>query len=206
MHVAMADAFGRNRAEPAEWAAAIGAQIDALEPGDIDPRGPKAVLEQLAGIDAGAAIRVHGDYHLGQVLRTDAGWYILDFEGEPARPLEQRRRATSPLKDVAGMLRSFHYASAVAATERDEAALEDLAAAWEHRNRQAFLRGYLRAAADGGILPPDPECVDLVLAAFELEKAVYELGYERAFRPDWVHIPLAALRRLTESHPSERQP
>ncbi len=96
------------------------------------------------------------------------------------------------------MLRSFHYASAVARTERDEYALEDLAAAWEMRNRQAFLRGYMRAAGDGGILPADPEGMATVLAAFELEKAVYELGYERAHRPDWIHIPLAALRRLTE--------
>jgi maltokinase len=204
MHVAMADAFGRQPATPAAWAASIGAQVDALEPGDLDPAGAKAILDALAALEvgasgaAGAAIRVHGDYHLGQVLRTDLGWYVLDFEGEPARPLEDRRRPTSALKDVAGLLRSFHYASAVARTERDEAALEDMAAAWEERNRQAFLRGYLRATADGGILPATPEGVDAVLAAFELEKAVYELGYERAFRPDWTHIPLAALRRLTE--------
>jgi maltokinase len=140
---------------------------------------------------------VHGDYHLGQVLRTDAGWYVLDFEGEPARPLEERRRPTSALKDVAGMLRSFHYASAVARTERDAEELDELAAAWEERNREAFLRGYLRAAGPGGVLPPDPDCVGAVMAAFELEKAVYELGYERAYRPDWEAIPLAALRRLT---------
>ncbi len=95
------------------------------------------------------------------------------------------------------MLRSFHYASAVARTERG-AELEDLAGAWEMRNRQAFLRGYLKAAGAGNILPPDPEGVSAVLTAFELEKAVYELGYERAYRPDWVDIPLAALRRLTE--------
>jgi maltokinase len=101
------------------------------------------------------------------------------------------------------MLRSFHYAPAVARRERDEYGLEELAAAWEQRNRQAFLRGYMRAAGPGNILPPDPECVDVVLAAFELEKAVYELGYERAYRPDWEHIPLAALRRLTETSVGE---
>ena len=197
MHVALADAFGRHRTDSRVWAASIARQLDALEPGDYDRRGAKAILDQLADLDPGHAIRVHGDYHLGQVLRTDAGWFVLDFEGEPARPLEERRHPSSPLKDVAGMLRSFHYASAVARTERDEYALEDLAAAWEDRNRQAFLRGYMRAASPGNILPPDPECVDAVLAAFELEKAVYEVGYERAFRPEWVHIPLAALRRLT---------
>ena len=202
MHVALAEAFGRHAAPSDAWAEAIARQVDALEPGDVDRSGVQAILDQLAELDpgsAGAAIRVHGDYHLGQVLRTDAGWFVLDFEGEPARPLEERRHPSSPLKDVAGMLRSFHYASAVARTERDEGTLEGLAAAWEDRNRQAFLRGYMRAAGAGGILPPDPEGVGAVLAAFELEKAVYELGYERAFRPEWAHIPLGALRRLTEA-------
>jgi maltokinase len=198
MHVALADAFGRHPANPKEWATSIAAQVDALEPGDVDRRAIQGILEHLADLDAAPSIRVHGDYHLGQVLRTDHGWYVLDFEGEPARPIEDRRRPSSPLKDVAGMLRSFHYASAVARTERDEAALEDLAAAWEDRNRKAFLRGYMEAAGPGNILPADPDCVSAVIAAFELEKAVYELGYERAYRPDWVHIPLAALRRLTE--------
>jgi maltokinase len=201
MHVALADAFGRHPADAKEWARSIEAQVDELEPGDLDRAGAQAILDDLTALDAGAAIRVHGDYHLGQVLRTDHGWYVLDFEGEPARPLEDRRRPSSPLRDVAGMLRSFHYASAVARTERDEYALEDLAAAWEMRNREAFLRGYMKAAGDGGILPSDAESVAAVLAAFELEKAVYELGYERAHRPDWTHIPLAALRRLTEREP-----
>ncbi|HEV2761141.1 MAG TPA: phosphotransferase [Acidimicrobiales bacterium] len=199
MHVALAEAFGRHPAEPQAWASSIAKQVGGLEPGDVDLRGAKAIIDQLGDLEAGSAIRVHGDYHLGQVLRTDAGWFVLDFEGEPARPLDERRRPSSPLKDVAGMLRSFHYASAVARTERDESALEGLAASWETRNRQAFLRGYMRAAEPGGILPPDPECVAVVLAAFELEKAVYELGYERAFRPEWAHIPLSALRRLTEA-------
>ena len=207
MHVALADAFGRHPADAKEWATSIAAQVDDLEPGDLDPAGAQAIIDDLTALDsgnagfaggAGCAIRVHGDYHLGQVLRTDHGWYVLDFEGEPARPIDERRRPSSPLKDVAGMLRSFHYASAVARTERDEYALEDLAAAWEMRNRQAFLRGYMSAAGDGGILPSDAESVAAVLAAFELEKAVYELGYERSHRPDWTHIPIAALRRLTE--------
>ncbi len=198
MHVALADAFGRQPADAKEWATAIAAQVDDLEEGDVDRAGAQAVIDDLMALDGGVAIRVHGDYHLGQVLRTDAGWFVLDFEGEPARPIDDRRRPSSPLKDVAGMLRSFHYASAVARTERDEYALEDLSAAWEMRNRQAFLQGYMKAAGAGGILPADPESVAAVLAAFELEKAVYELGYERSHRPDWTHIPLAALRRLTE--------
>ena len=199
MHVALADAFGRSPADAKTWATSIADQVDSLRPGDVDRRGVDALLDRLADLDAGAAIRVHGDYHLGQVLRTDAGWFVLDFEGEPARPLEERRRPSSPLKDVAGMLRSFHYASAVARTERDDYALEDLAAAWEERNRDAFLRGYLRATDTAGILPSDPDCLSVILAAFELEKAVYELGYERAYRPDWEHIPLTALRRITET-------
>jgi maltokinase len=197
MHVALADAFGRRPADAKAWAASIGAQLDALKPGDVDRTAADAIIERLLDIDAGSAIRVHGDYHLGQVLRTDAGWYVLDFEGEPARSLEERRRPTSPLKDVAGMLRSFHYAASVARTERDEYALEELAAAWEDRNRKAFLRGYLKAAGPGAILPPDEDSAGVVLAAFELEKAAYELAYERAYRPDWEPIPLAALRRLT---------
>jgi predicted trehalose synthase len=94
------------------------------------------------------------------------------------------------------MLRSLHYASAVALSERDGEEFKLPAEAWEARNREAFLDGYLPAASKGGILPADQASVDAVLAAFELEKAVYELGYERAHRPDWVHIPQAAIRRL----------
>jgi maltokinase len=92
------------------------------------------------------------------------------------------------------MLRSLHYASAVAVSERGEDCT-DLAQAWEARNRKAFLEGYVRVATRGGILP-DPAATEAVLAAFELEKAVYELGYEQAYRPDWEHIPLKALQRL----------
>ncbi len=205
MHLALARGFGFTKVKGADWADVMEDMVDRVlgagagsAPDGVLRDGARRIIARLREIpDPGPAIRVHGDYHLGQVLRTDAGWYVLDFEGEPARPLEERRRPSSPLKDVAGMLRSFHYAPAVARRERDEEALEDLAAAWEQRNRRAFLRGYLRTVEPGAILPPDPECVDVVLAAFELEKAVYELGYERAYRPDWEHIPLAALRRLT---------
>jgi len=197
MHVALADAFGRTHVDPKVWAASIARQLDAVGPIDLDQDAALTVLDRLAEADPGPATRVHGDYHLGQVLRTDAGWYVLDFEGEPARSLEERRSPTSPLKDVAGMLRSFHYASAVARTERDGEELDELAGAWERRNREAFLRGYMKAAEPGGILPTHAEDVEAVLAAFELEKAIYELSYERAYRPDWEAIPLAALRRLT---------
>jgi maltokinase len=193
MHVALAEAFGRAPGDAEAWADDIEAQARRALP---DPVAALAILDELRLGDPGPAIRTHGDYHLGQVMRTDAGWYVLDFEGEPDRPLEERQRPTSPLRDVAGMLRSLHYASAVALTERDGDEFHQPAAAWEARNRQAFLDGYLPVAAKGGILPADQASVDAVLAAFELEKAVYELSYERAHRPDWVHIPDTALRRL----------
>jgi len=193
MHLALAEAFGRQEGDAEAWADDIEAQA-RRSLGDVVPA--LAILDELRHAEPGPAIRTHGDYHLGQVMRTDAGWYVLDFEGEPDRPLEERQRRTSPLRDVAGMLRSLHYASAVALTERDGDEFDQPAEAWEARNRQAFLDGYLPAAAKGGILPADQASADAVLAAFELEKAVYELSYERSHRPDWEHIPRTALRRL----------
>jgi maltokinase len=193
MHIALAEAFGRRPGDPGTWADDIEVQA-RRSLGDVVPA--LAIIDELRLVDPGPAIRTHGDYHLGQVMRTDAGWYVLDFEGEPDRPLEERQRPTSPLRDVAGMLRSLHYASAVALAERDGDEFAQAASSWEARNRQAFLDGYLPVAAKGGILPVDQASIDAVLAAFELEKAVYELSYERAHRPDWEHIPRTALRRL----------
>lgn len=196
LHLALAEAFGKQRGDAAAWAESIGAQAAALAPGDLDPETPRMVLQALRDVaDAGSSIRVHGDYHLGQVMRTDAGWFVLDFEGEPIRSVAERRRPTSPLRDVAGMLRSFHYASMSGLADRSEV---EVAEAWESRNRSAFLDGYLTEAAKGDILPTDEASIDAVLSAFELEKAVYELGYEMAHRPNWIGIPRAALRRLTQ--------
>jgi maltokinase len=144
-------------------------------------------------------IRVHGDYHLGQVMRTDLGWYILDFEGEPARPLEERRRPSSPYKDVAGMLRSFDYAAQVALRERGEDerdGLREAGEAWEERNRNAFLAGYEATKGIDELLPADPDQRERRLRFYELEKARYEQAYERAHRPDWEDIPRAAIARL----------
>ncbi len=195
MHAALASTFGSSVGDPREWADNIEAQVEAEAHPRFDRSAARQVLAALRQVpDAGPAIRLHGDYHLGQVMRTDAGWYVLDFEGEPARPPDERRRPSSPLRDVAGMLRSFHYASQVAQLDRDDECGE-LAGAWEVRNREAFLDGYLKTAAKAGLLP-DASTTEVVLAAFELEKAVYELGYERAYRPDWQDIPLAALNRL----------
>ena len=137
-------------------------------------------------VDAGSRIRCHGDYHLGQTLVVDGDVFILDFEGEPARSLAERREKSSPLRDVAGMLRSFSYAAQAAKR----------GAVWEQAVDAAFLSGYRAATDHCEFLPARAADVDAMLDAFVLEKAVYELGYELNNRPDWVGVPLAALARL----------
>jgi len=151
-------------------------------------------LKMLANIGAGGrVIRTHGDYHLGQTMLTDRGWVILDFEGEPARSLSERRMKRSPLRDVAGMLRSFSYVSAAAQQLGGTTPAPD----WEERARSAFLASYY-AAVDSSLLPPGQDPTHRLLSVFELEKAVYELRYELNNRPDWVGIPVAGIVRLLE--------
>ncbi len=145
-------------------------------------------------------IRFHGDYHLGQVLLANNDFFIIDFEGEPARPLEERRRKSSPLRDVAGMLRSFNYArwaalKRAAQNHADFEKLAPLAADWEAAARQAFLAAYEASVRESGLYGSMPEAHTL-LGLFELEKALYELRYEINNRPDWVRIPLAGILAL----------
>ena len=203
LHLALAKAFGTSTGDAAAWAAALEAQLARLAADDVDPEAVGRFLDRLRAVrDPGTAIRVHGDYHLGQVMRTDGGWFVLDFEGEPARPLEERQRPSSPCKDVSGMVRSLQYAAAVALSERDQGEQERLAPlglAWEQRNRAAFLRGYLGTEGVDTLLPESGEDRTTVMTAFELDKAVYEVLYERAHRPDWAGIPLRVARRLLDA-------
>ena len=148
-------------------------------------------------------IRIHGDYHLGQVLRVKTDFVILDFEGEPARPLANRRAKQCPLKDVAGMLRSFGYAtysSLINYTARhaeDVARLEPWAQLWERSAATAFLRAYRETAQGAGFLPVESRDFRKLLDVFLLDKALYEVVYELNARPVWVRIPLMGLMSLT---------
>jgi maltose alpha-D-glucosyltransferase/alpha-amylase len=162
-------------------------------------------FDVVRGIDAaGFRIRVHGDYHLGQVLRTEEDFVILDFEGEPARTLAERRAKQSPLKDVAGMIRSFGYAAYAALLTFTIHApdtyglLEPWADAWQHWASESFLDGY-RAMLGDSPLVPRGATFEALLRAFVLDKALYELAYELNNRPDWIRIPLAGVLRLASA-------
>ena len=146
--------------------------------------------------------RIHGDYHLGQVLRVRSDYVILDFEGEPARPLAERRAKQSPLKDVAGMLRSLAYAAYVsligytARRPEDFDKLEPWANLWERSTSAAFLRAYREAASGAAFLPANTDDLRALLAVYILDKALYELSYELNNRPGWVRIPLIGILSL----------
>ena len=168
--------------------------LDVLEPiiGRQQEIRDRLQMMSHTGV-GGRLIRQHGDYHLGQTLFAQDRWVILDFEGEPARALLDRRRKRSPLRDVAGMLRSFAYASSAAVLLRDAQPAEG----WEDAARAAFLDGYVEAV-DPALLPAGQAAISKQLGIFELEKAVYELRYEIDNRPDWVKIPVAGIARLLQ--------
>ncbi|MCW2237332.1 maltose alpha-D-glucosyltransferase [Azospirillum canadense] len=207
------------------WADAARRQADAAFaalPGALDRLTP-AVREQAEGLLArraevmdrlteladtppqGLKTRIHGDYHLGQVLRAQNDWYIIDFEGEPAKSLEERRAKHSPLRDVAGMLRSFNYAAWAALFRIDEAAaLEGTGAAleaaqdWERRSTQAFLDAYRASIGGCPSWPADEAASRRLLALFLMEKALYEIAYEAAHRPSWIGIPVKGVLGLLD--------
>ena len=172
-------------------------QVLALEP-EIFSRF-RSLIEHQFGV---VRTRIHGDYHLGQVLYTGKDFMIIDFEGEPARTLAERRQKKSPLQDVAGMLRSFHYGAYAAYFEQlarglvpaqQAAGLEVWARYWQLWVSAAFLKSYLRLAHTAPFLPDTAEALKILLDAHLLEKAVYELGYELNNRPDWVKIPVQGI-------------
>jgi maltokinase len=196
VHADLADAFGTDEVQPdairdlAEQMfrrldLAIAAVPEMARYGDMIGAG----YSDLAKLKAPIPVqRVHGDYHLGQVMRTQTGWVVLDFEGEPASPLAQRRARSSPLRDVAGMLRSFDYAARHQVLSHPERIrLAAAATDWVRRNSEAFCAGY---AAGGG---SDPAQNSVLLRALTLDKAVYEVMYEARHRPAWLPIPLESL-------------
>ncbi|AWB84479.1 phosphotransferase [Corynebacterium liangguodongii] len=183
VHDALAQAFGTWEASGSDLRAGLESHLDELVAAAPQLRSFEGRIRELySAIPAGphAIQRIHGDLHLGQTLKTvsakEPRFYLIDFEGEPARPLEQRRAPDHPLRDVAGMIRSLGYARAVGRLGDD----------WERSSVDALVRGY------GSALPAD----DPVLAAYVVDKAAYEVVYEANNRPDWVDIPLAAIEGL----------
>jgi len=199
VHTDLADAFGSSELEPEairELAEQMFRRLDmAIAAVPELARYTDMIGDAFSSLakltEPVPAQRVHGDYHLGQVMRTQTGWVVLDFEGEPASPLAQRRARSSPLRDVAGMLRSFDYAARhQLLTHPDRAALTPVASDWVRRNGEAFCAGYAEA---GGL---DPARNAVLLRALLLDKAVYEVIYEARNRPTWLAIPLESIAEM----------
>jgi trehalose synthase-fused probable maltokinase len=190
------------RADISAWQDAIRRQVAAARAA-LAPRALPDVahaLDGLGGLIGRVKLRHHGDFHLGQTLRVEGDDFVLiDFEGEPLRSLEERRRKHTPLRDVAGMLRSLHYAIASAGVASPEPA-----GAWEADMRRAFLAGYSTAARNAPFLPATDEDFTRGVAVFELEKAAYEIVYEANNRPQWVEIPVRGFLRATSSPEARR--
>ena len=151
-----------------------------------------------------AKIRIHGDYHLGQLVYTGKDFVILDFEGEPARPLSDRKMKRSALRDVAGMMRSFQYAAYAALWQQalrkeDVPFLERWADLWYRQTSSIFLHSYLKATAGATFVPKNTEDLQVMLEGYLLDKAVYEIGYELNNRPSWVLIPIRGIKHILQT-------
>ncbi len=196
VHADLAAAFGTHDTASGAYASMAGEMIMKLDLASAEVPELRPYEDKLGSYYADVAElcgqlpiqRVHGDYHLGQVLRTTTGWVILDFEGEPLLPLNRRQLRSVPLRDVAGMLRSFDYAARHQLLDRpDSADLRDIADEWVERSQAAFCKGYAEA---GGM---DPQANAALLRALMLDKAVYEVMYEARHRPGWLPIPLDSI-------------
>jgi maltokinase len=196
VHRHLADAFGTDELPAGahrDLAAQMRARLDTAVTAvpALVPHAPRlrAAYAELADLDGPLIVqRIHGDYHLGQVMRTQTGWVLLDFEGEPAAPLAQRRARSPALRDVAGMLRSFEYAARHQLPRHGDRARATVAARdWVCRNQAAFCSGYAQGGGD------DPGKHATLLRALTLDKAVYEVMYEAMHRPSWLSIPLESL-------------
>jgi maltose alpha-D-glucosyltransferase/alpha-amylase len=169
-------------------------------------------LQRITGRKIAAKkIRIHGDYHLGQVLFTGKDFVIIDFEGEPARALSERRLKRSPLRDIAGMIRSFHYSAFFGFLRNqtyrggDKALLEKWLIIWYNQISRIFFHSYLRTTKEAEFLPQNQDELGVLLDAFLLEKAVYELGYELNNRPGWAIIPLTGISTILEQQSTQRK-
>lgn len=209
LHVALGEAFGADRAQGSEWRADMVAQLDRMRSEHVDTRRVEQVYLRLdSAEDLGASIRIHGHLALSEVMRLPRQWLVFDFEGEPARPVAERRRPSSPLRDVAGMTRSFHQlaAGALREVEAPDDELRLLAESWAERNINSFLSGYASVDEVHRLLPRTRESRDSLLTVFELDRAVFEVVYELAHGPDRADRPVRAVERLLGDEVEFRPP